>query len=99
MDNLIGFSHLFDKILSDCGIVAGVAFFLACMFAWQLAKTRAAWEADRRNIEQLRDAERKNVMQVISDSNKAYDNLSIANAELRGILLQLQITSNRDNLE
>lgn len=91
MDHIPGLTELIAKILSECGIVSGVFFFLTCAFAWQLAKTRAAWENDRQNTEKLRGEDRKNVMQIISDSNKAYDNLANANSELRGILLTLQI--------
>ena len=90
MDTVPGFGELFSKVLSECGLISGVFFFLACAFAWQLAKTRAAWEADRANTEKLREGDRANAMKILADSNQAYDKLAVAHAELRGRFLTIQ---------
>lgn len=58
--------------------------------AWQLAKTRAAWEADRAEMTKLRENDRQAVQKIVEASNAAYDKLAVSHAKLEGMLLAAQ---------
>lgn len=72
-------SDIPEKVLSQCGIVAGLLVVAVIWLAMQLAKTRAAWEADRAAM-----------MQIIRSQNTSYDNLAVSHSKLEGILLAVQ---------
>lgn len=72
-------SDIPDKVLSQCGLVSGLLVAAVIWLAVQLAKTRAAWEADRGTM-----------TNIIEDLNTSYGNLAVSHAKQEGILLALR---------
>jgi hypothetical protein len=91
-----GLADLPSKILSQCGIVTALLVVAISWLSVQLAKTRAAWEADRAAMEKLREADRAAMMTVLQQSNDAYENLAVSHAKLEGMLLAVQARRNGD---
>lgn len=79
------FSELPDKILSQCGLVSALLVAAVIWLATQLAKTRAAWEADRIGMKT-----------VIGDLNTSYNNLAVSQAKQEGILLSIRTGGNHN---
>jgi hypothetical protein len=97
MDGGIGISDLPAKIFSQCGLVSGLLVVAVSWLALQLAKTRAAWEADRAAMMQLREADKAAMLKLIESGNDAYDNLAVSHAKLEGMLLAVQARGGDDN--
>lgn len=70
---------LLDKVLSECGLIAGVFGFLACYFAASTAKTRTEWTADRAGM-----------MTLIRAQDENYTKLSVAYGRLEVMLSAAQ---------
>jgi hypothetical protein len=68
-------TSILSKLTSQCGLSTGFAVLVAVWFAWQLAKTREAWEKER--IVMLKAQEARDT---------AYNNLAVATAKLEGML-------------
>ena len=96
MDPIPGLGDLPAKILSQCGLVSALLVAAVSWLAWQLAKTRAAWEADRSEMTKLRDADRVAMLKLLESGNDAYENLAVSHAKLEGMLLAVQARGNGD---
>ncbi len=96
MDSVPGLSDLPAKILSQCGLVSAILVVAVSWLAWQLAKTRAAWEADRAEMGKLREADRAAMLKIVDSGNDAYELLAVSHAKLEGILLAVQSRRNGD---
>jgi hypothetical protein len=94
MEVIPGFDDIAGKIVSQCGLVSGLLVIAVAWLALQLAKTRAAWEADRAAMEKLRESDRAALMKIIEDSSAAYENLAVSHAKLEGMLLAVQARGN-----
>lgn len=70
------FTELPIKILSECGLVSGLLATGIIWLAIQLAKNRAACEADRASM-----------MQILRAQDSSYSNLATAHAKLEGMVL------------
>lgn len=75
-------NELPEKILNQCGLVAGLLVSAVVYLALQIAKTRAGWETDRTNM-----------MKIIEGQNDAYEALAVSHAKLEGIILAIQTRS------
>lgn len=96
MEPIPGLGDLPAKILSQCGLVSALLVAAVSWLAWQLAKTRAAWEADRAEMTKLRESDRVAMLKIIESGNDAYEMLAVSHAKIEGMLLAVQARSNGD---
>lgn len=79
-DAIPNIGDLPEKLLTQCGLVTLV---LLCGIFWlaaQLAKAHAGWEADRAGM-----------LKNNKEQADAYEKMAAAHAELRGIVLSMQM--------
>lgn len=79
-DGIPGLSELPEKVLTQCGLVTLVLLVAILWLASQLAKAHSGWEADRASM--LKNSQ---------EQNAAYERMASAHAELRGIVLSMQM--------
>src|ERR1044072_3150447 len=96
MDAVPGLSDLPAKIFTQCVLLSSLLTFAFAWLGWQLAKTRAAWEADRSEMSKVREADKQAMFRIIEAGDDAYKNLAVSHAKLEGMLLAAQARSNRD---
>ncbi len=85
-----GLADLPAKLVSQCGLISGMLVIAVAWLAWQLAKTRAAWESDRAEMTRLRETDRQSVQKIIEAGHAAYDKLAVSHAKIEGMLLAAQ---------
>lgn len=68
-------SEIATKLFSECGVIAVLFSIAVVWLAAQLAKERAARETDRATA-----------LATIDRYSKAYENVIVSNAELKGML-------------
>jgi hypothetical protein len=96
METVPGLTDLPSKIISQCGLVSALLVCAVSWLAWQLAKTRAAWETDRTEMTKLREADRSAMLKIIEAGNDAYESLAVSHAKIEGMLLAVQARRNGD---
>jgi hypothetical protein len=76
MPDIPGLAEIPAKLLSQCGIVTAVLVIAVVWLATRLAKTTAAWEADRSSM-----------LKMYHDLSASIEKNSVFHAKLEGMLL------------
>ena len=80
MDAIPGLSELPEKILTQCGLVTAISWIVILWLASQLAKAHAGRESDRASM-----------LKVFNEQTAAYEKVSAAHAELKGMVVAIQM--------
>lgn len=85
-----GLPAIISKILTECGFISALSVSVAAVSMIQLARVRAAWEADRKKSEEKLVKANETIIELVEAGSKSDANVAIALEGVKTILIALQ---------